>query len=512
MKILSVLFALFGAFVAISQDMPVMDYTLDVTQNTDTFYVELQIPEKLDKDANIYQFAATAPGTYQTMNIGRFVSDFKAFDKKGRLLDVTRKSVNQFEISKPKKVRKITYSVAETFDTRVAEFPVYLMCGSSIEEDHTLINAHTVIGYFEGYQKSPLQIKVVGADGWTTGTALKAQDGGYYAENFDKAVDSPILSGKLTYADTMIADTKVEIFTYSEHGKISSEGLLKGMSDMLDATNKFLVKLPVDRYTFLYFFEAKPTGVTGAWEHSYSSEYVINESDPTPEYMEKVTDIASHEFFHVVTPLNIHSEIVEYFNFVTPTPSVHLWMYEGVTEWASNILLFRGGVVDEESFFKNSIAQKILVNEHYFDSSWSLKKLSDESFKGGEGARQYGNIYYKGALTALLLDIRLLELSDGKYGLRELVLDLVDKYGKGNPVSEETFFDDLAEMTYPEIHMFFDDYILDAKPLPFEEYFAKIGLEMKRDEKGGVTITKKEDMTAQQSKLYEAWSKNMPRI
>ena len=39
-----------------------------------------------------------------------------------------------------------------------------------------------------------------------------------------------------------------------------------------------------------------------------------------------VTDMAAHEFFHIVTPLNIHSEIIEHFNFATPTPSQHLWL------------------------------------------------------------------------------------------------------------------------------------------------------------------------------------------
>ena len=40
---------------------------------------------------------------------------------------------------------------------------------------------------------------------------------------------------------------------------------------MLEAAGRFLGRLPVDRYTFLYHFEDQPAG---AWEHSLSSEYV----------------------------------------------------------------------------------------------------------------------------------------------------------------------------------------------------------------------------------------------
>ncbi|MBX0335468.1 hypothetical protein K3G39_19715 [Pontibacter sp. HSC-14F20] len=96
--------------------------------------------EGLKAEHNIYQFAATAPGTYQTMDIGRFVQNFKAFDKKGRGLEVKQVSTNQWQLSKPAKVRRITYQIADTWDTPVEENKVYAMCGTSLENDHALIN------------------------------------------------------------------------------------------------------------------------------------------------------------------------------------------------------------------------------------------------------------------------------------------------------------------------------------------------------------------------------------
>jgi predicted metalloprotease with PDZ domain len=497
----------FSTLVA-AQKMPTMEYTIDMTQNTDTFNITLSV-DKLKSENDLFQFASTAPGTYQTMNIGRFVSDFKALDKRGNSIDVENLNVNQYRISDPKKVRTITYRVAETFDTEVAEYPVYPMAGSSLEKDHALINTHTMLGYITGFQKSPVQIKLLGRDGWDIGTPLTKEGAYYVAEDFDHAVDSPILLGKLTKASTQIADTKVEIYCYSQNDKITAQRLLDGMTSMLAATKEFLIDLPVDRYTFLYHFATDTQGATGAWEHSYGSEYTLIENDfNTPEQVDAVTDIASHEFFHIVTPLNIHSEIVETFNFVTPTPSIHLWLYEGITEWASNILLFRAGEVSLEQYLANSIKQKILISQVYFDSSWSLKRIAAESFTSA-GAEQYGNIYYKGSLIGNLLDIRLLELSDGKMGLREVILNLVKKYGKGNPVSEATFFDDLAAMTYPEIREFFDDYVLGDKNLPLAEYFGKIGISITGDKPEKLKVEKMENPSPQQQKLFEAWSTNM---
>ncbi len=493
--------------LAASSQGQVMYYDLDVTQNNDTIDVILTIEGGLEKEHSVFQFAATAPGTYQTMNIGRFVSHFQAFDKKGKKLEVSFNAPNQYTITKPQRVDKITYKVAETFDTQVKAFPIYLMCGSSVEADHALINAHTVMGYFHGLQDAPIKVGFRRNPNWKVGTALAESDGYFTASDYDHLVDSPILLGNLTVADTMIAETKVEIYTYSQNGMMEASALLSNMSDMLDAAWKFLVDLPVDRYTFLYHFESGLQGQTGAWEHAYSSEYVLEESDPTPEYMARVTDLASHEFFHIVTPLNIHSEVIEQFNFVEPTPSIHLWLYEGVTEWASNILLYRGEVIDLDTYLENAVAQKIYVDKHYYNRSWSLKKLAEESFNP-QGAKQYANVYYRGSLMAGLLDILLLDLSDGTYGLRELILDLIKDYGKEQPFSEQHFISDITERTYPEVGAFFENHVLNSKPLPHQVYLNKIGLKLRTDGRKQ-KITRMKKLSARQQMLFEAWSKNL---
>lgn len=507
MKKTTTLFFLLLTFLAKAQQPILID--VDVKQNTDTFFVKLQLPKKLSKSNNIFQFPATAPGTYQTMNIGRLVSHFEAYDKRGKLIKTKFNAPNQYIIAKPKKVKSLHYKVAETFDTKLDELPIYMMAGSSILKDNVLVNAHTLSGYFKGMQNNPVGINIHGKEGWKTGTALKEVNGYYMADNFDHLVDSPIMTGKLTFAETKIADTPIRIYTYSENGKVNSEMLLKEMTQMLKAAEKFLIKLPVDNYTFLFYFIENPSGVTGAWEHSYSSEYVIAEEEPTPKFLKSVVDIASHEFFHVVTPLNIHSEIIESFNFEKPTPSQHLWLYEGVTEWASHIQLFRGGVTNLDEYISNGLKQKIIVSENYFKTDWSLKKIAEESFNGGDAAQQYGNIYYKGALLASYLDIRLLELSNGKMGLREVLLKLVKKYGKGNPFNEKTFFDDLAALTYPEIKDFTTKYIINNEPFPHEEFLSKIGLHYKRTSAQKVEITKVDNPTESQKQLFEAWSVNM---
>lgn len=62
----------------------------------------------------------------------------------------------------------------------------------------------------------------------------------------------------------------------------------------------------------LFYFNDVPTmsRSSGALEHSYSSMYVLPEMDSI-SLEQTIKDVAAHEFFHIVTPLNIHSYEVE---------------------------------------------------------------------------------------------------------------------------------------------------------------------------------------------------------
>jgi predicted metalloprotease with PDZ domain len=404
------------------------------------------------------------------MDIGRLVSNFQAYDTSGNIVASQKVSTNQFEFSEPEKVAKISYEIVETFDTKLDSNPIYPMCGTSIEEDHALINGQAVFGYFKGRQASPIRVKINYPENWIYGTALSKDANGYFnAKNFDHIVDSPILLGNLSKASVKIGNSDIDIFTYSKTGLITSDSVLSTMEDMLISADKFVYGLPVNRYTFLYHFEDKDFG---AWEHSYSSEYVLKEAE-WGSIKQATKDIAAHEFFHIITPLNIHSEVVEQFNFVTPVPSKHLWLYEATTEWASHKMQLQAGQTTLDDYFA-MLKRKVQI-DNYFDPSYSLEKLALTSFTP-EGFRQYGNIYYRGALVMGLIDIKLLELSNGKRGLREVINELSKEFGPNKPFKEATFYQDFVNRTYPEIGELFEKYIKNAEPLPYEDMYAKIGI------------------------------------
>jgi predicted metalloprotease with PDZ domain len=450
-----------------------LDYTVDLTDRTgDTFKVMLRVGD-LGPGNAVYQFASTAPGTYQVMDIGRYVRSFEALDADGTVIPSEQVSTNQWRIADPEAVTAIRYEVAETWDTPVSKHPIYLMAGTSIEDDHVQINGQAVFGYPTGMQARPLRIRLRTPDGWTVGTALETDDAGrYLAPTYDFVVDSPILAGQLSTASLDVRGTDVDIYTYSKSGAVAAGEILASVDAILEGAGRFLGELPVDRYAFLFHFEDV---TAGAWEHSYSSTYAFAEADfPGLLASGQLADIAAHEFLHIVTPLNIHSDVIEQFDFVEPTPSEHVWLYEGVTEWMAQTAQLRGGLIDLDTYL-DRLSGKLQGNDHY-DAGFSLSDLGLQSYSE-KGQQQWGNIYQRGAVVAALLDIELLAHSGGERGLREVILELAEDYGPDDAFDEATFFDEFAERTYPEIRSFFEAYVRDTEPLPLAATFAKVGTE-----------------------------------
>ena len=65
---------------------------------------------------------------------------------------------------------------------------------------------------------------------------------------------------------------------------------------------------------------------------------------------QNVRDFAAHEFFHIITPLSIHSEEIGNFDYSDPKMSKHLWLYEGVTEYFAGHVQVRQGLMKLDDY------------------------------------------------------------------------------------------------------------------------------------------------------------------
>ena len=472
---LVILFCAGGAF-AQRTSAPVV-YEIDVSRYMDDLFHVTVYPPGLSAENSIFNFVATAPGTYDVLDFGKFVKSFRAYDGNGNELGSKRLSANRWAISTTGRLEKVAYDVEDSWDAQAGQ-QIAPMCGTGIQDDFIVLNTFGVLGFFNGLQTNPVKLKIRYPKDWNIGTAMEMDSAGYYsAENYDNLADTPVLIGKLSSAKTRINDIDVEVYVYYPSDLTIAAKLLSSVNDVLLSAGKFIQRSPVSHYKYLIAlldfktFEKYQLTASGALEHSSSSLYVLAGDENNLQGIKK--DMA-HEFLHILTPLNLHSDRISPYNYRTPTPSQHLWLYEGVTEWASSIMLFRNHVMSLEELL-SLYSQKLSMSDEY-EPNISLLQLSSGVYERRIRS-QFTNFYMRGAITAALLDIRLLELSGGKKGLREVLLKLLQEYGKDRPFPENEFFQTFISETYPQIGKFIKDYIEESEPLPLKEYFSKLGIE-----------------------------------
>lgn len=480
LPILSLCLIIFTSYYGYGQD-DVFRYELDLTGKNDAFNVSLQTPRLSEKDS-VYSFVSYAPGVHQPLDFGRFIKVFKVYDKYGKELLTKKISTNSFEICEPAKVDRIVYEIDDSFDMSIDYHPIYPMSGTGITENFTIINTFGVFGYFEHRKDNPVELRLKFDGTPKVGTALNRNNKGVYeADSYYHFTDSPILIGeKLSYASAMINGIRVEVFAYSPEEEIfSAQSILENARPILNAATEYIGYAPVPRYTFLMYFSDEDDKIkmpvfnyAGALEHSLSSTYTLPAKRRFIPYLKN--NIA-HEFMHILSPLHLHSNVLANFDYAHPSSGdQHLWLYEGLTEWVSYKMQVSAGLVSFEDYL-HYLSEKITNSQHY-STDYSLTRLSRE-WSTDEGNKQYNNIYQLGALTAAMLDIKLLQLSGGEKGLREVYLELIKKYGKGHPFDNDTFFDTLVEMTYPEIRDFIDEHIRANTPFDFEKELKAVGVQ-----------------------------------
>lgn len=484
-KHFSFLFLVFcSVFISFGQDKYLCSINLNEVQDK-KIKVSIATPKSI-KGKYIFQFPKTVPGTYANLNYGRLISDFQAYDENNQPLTVTKKEPNTFIIN-GKNLSKITYMVSPSWDTPLEKDAIFEPAGTNFEKDKCFIlNQGGVFGYLEGAMMFPYEItithpeKLYGASSMEVNRANTTTDI-WKAPDYVRLVDNPIMYAPLDTAIIKVGNTEVLISCYSTDKNINAKALVPSIQPTVTALQSFLKVLPVNRYTFLFYFASlfgsgTRTGAFGALEHSYSSLYYLPIM-PVSAVVKQVNDVASHEFLHIITPLNLHSREIHEFNFANPKMSQHLWLYEGSTEYYSHLIQLKANMISSDDFFRE-IRGKIEA-ANMMPKDMSITKMSanvlDEKYH-----KAYRHVYDKGALLCMGLDLEIMRLTQGKMTLRKVIEQLSAKYGAERPFEDNNLFKEIVAITHPDVKKFIDKHITGTEPLDYAALFKTVGIRYER--------------------------------
>jgi predicted metalloprotease with PDZ domain len=502
-----ILFILIFSVTSAAEGDPRYDYRIDLnTIEKNRFQVEL-FCEDFGQDTLVYHFPWMIPGTYAEANYGKFIHKLVAYDHDGQSLKVKKKGKNTFIITPAGNINSIKYWVSATWASK-SPWTIWPMAGTGIIENRVFaINAGGVFGYFAGQEEQAVDMLYEYPEHLYAMTVLE-QDSKSVGEvsisalDYHELIDSPILFGKPDTTSFKIHSTEVMVgFAHETDDTERAVNITKSLDASMEAIGSYINTLPAEEYAYLIYYADEyglgkildnqrfviikgliyvirnglPIG--GALEHNKSSFYYL--PDPGPGYTEDISeiieDIAIHEFMHILTPLNLRTQHIHNWDYTDPVLSKHLWLYEGVTEYMSLIIQANGGMLTPKDFVVNRLQRKIRNGENYPYEKMSFTEMSsgvlEKPYK-----KNYNQVYQRGAVLGMLLDIEIIRLTEGKKRLIDVMYELIDDYGPTKPMDEDQVFDLFTEKVHPDLRAFFTKYIEGREALPYSEILQHVGV------------------------------------
>ncbi len=483
-------------------------YHINLNEFTnDQLHVKLKYKGQLGKKAT-FCLPKIIPGIYDATNFGKYVENFKALDKEGKQLEVKALDENCWSISDAHQLASISYLVNDGWESFDLKDPrPYRSAESTFNTDHVIISTPAIFGYFKTLEDVPFEINVFKPEHYYGATSLVKQKTGaafevLSANDYHQLVDAPILYAAPDTAIIQLPNIEVEVACYSSTGEALAREVATHIKPLLKSQTNYLGgKLPVSKYTFIIYHQLNPNKnayISEGLEHASSTLVLMYLPNDIETIRATMFHTASHEFFHNIMPIALHSHEIENYNYNQPVFSKHLWLYEGMTEYFT---IHMPVVYELHTLnkFIDELERKVSKAKQY-TSNLSLTAMSLNPIEHQE---QYMNIYFKGALFNLCLDIKLREWSKGSYGVQALVRDLIEAYGPNKPFEDDELFNEIVRITgYQELHDFFERYLVNNEPLPVKEHLLKVGLKL--NEKTGKIVPVNQP-TATQVALRQYW-------
>ena len=435
-----------------------------------------------------YQLPRIIPGTYAIADYGRYIDEFSAFDKAGKPLTVKRIDINTWQISNAQELKKVAYLVNDTYDSETGstfsgtDNTIFSPAGTNIlEGKQFMLNMAGFVGYFENQKNVPYRVKISHPASLTGSSAMDDLDNSntndiFIAPRFADLVDSPVMYAAPDIATFTIDNMNVVLHVYSPVKKeITAEALKPDLQRMMIEQKKFLGPInKTAKYAVLVYVtntgKDDASGI-GALEHNTSTTAVFMETMTSADLIH----VISHEFFHTLTPLNVHSKEIHDFDFNNPKMSEHLWFYEGITEYFSLLFQVRGGLITKEEFLKEMAIKEINAQKAY-PMKVSFTEMS-KNVLNPEMKKLYGNVYEKGALLAMCIDVIIRDKSDGKKGILDMMGQLAQMYGPAKPFDDSELIPVITQITYPEVGDFINKYIVKGDSINYIDFLSKAGIE-----------------------------------
>jgi predicted metalloprotease with PDZ domain len=360
---------------------------------------------------------------------------------------------------------------------------------SQLNEEHAFINPAMVFMYVPGRRNDSLQLDFLPL--WPSAWRIESPNGvvsfqagagvGYFilAHSYDEFADSPIEISAFTELQIGGTNPPIDVIIHGDNWRQSE------VEEQLRKICKYEIEMmggaPFRRYLFIYHTGKAAGGAGGGMEHANGT--AINISGGA-----QLAGVSAHEFFHLWNVKRIRPASLEPIDYTREQYSRALWFAEGVTSTYGRYTQLRSGLWSKQDFYSD-LAQQIEELESRPANKWQSAEQSSldtwldkyDYYNGPEFSVSY---YTKGQVLGDLLDILIRDRTNNERSLDDVMRKMNENFAKKG----KTYRDSLdVRLTAEEVaggsfEDFFQNYIANAEPLPYQSVLAKAGLLLQRQE------------------------------
>lgn len=410
---------------------------------------------------------------YQVRDFVQFMDNISAKDMSGRSLPLTQINQSRWLLRDAKRGARIDY---EMYSDDPPPF------GAQLTKQHAFFNLAQILVYADDGRGDSQEIEFHNLPkGWKIATSLEQNGPRYLAKSYDALVDAPVEIGTFEEKDfTGTCGQYRVVIDTADTGPIFDK-ILPPIKQIVNTASAWMNDCPFHSYIFIYHFSDSPSG--GGMEHAYSTAITVPYSRIKDD-LEGFAGITAHEFFHLWDVKRIRPQSLEPVDYTKENYTRALWFSEGMDTTGADCIRLKAGLIDAPHYL-DQLSQAITELENRpAHLAQSVEQSSIDAWL--EKYPYFGlpdrsiSYYNKGDLLGVLLDLKMREATHGRESVQTLFRWMNIQYAKQGKffADSDGVRDAVEKLTGADFHGFFADYVSGVKEIPWDSFFAYVGLKV----------------------------------
>jgi predicted metalloprotease with PDZ domain len=387
-----------------------------------------------------------------------------------------------------KKTRKNWWSINTTGKSSITiKYNVYCneisVRTATIDASHAFLSTSGIFIYPEGMLNQPSTIHIIPYKDWSkVSTSLPMVNNDTFTRhspNYDILFDSPIEVGNQDVFGFDADGVKYEVAMVGG-GNYDPERLKKDMAKIVDQETAIYGENPNKYYVFIVHNYLKGGGglehlsstVLGASREAYGHEATY----------QNFLSLVAHEHFHLWNVKRLRPIALGPFDYDNENYTTDLWIAEGFTAYYEDIILRHADLIPTDNYL-NVLSNDINSVEN--TPGKKIQSVADASYDAWikayrpneNSANSTISYYSKGSVLAMLLDLEIINDSNAKYSLDDVMRYMYDEYYKTKKrgYTDAEFKLGLEKFAGKNLDDFYKKYVNGLDDIDYNKYLGYAG-------------------------------------